>query len=140
MPQITIEYSRNVESRFDVRALVDAVHEAARSTGFFDRGNGIRTRAVPRDVFRVADGDPENGFVAVLVRMAEGRTVEQRTRVADDVFAAVCRMLATASATTPLAISLEVQEIADLHARNLNNLHERLTGRSRPQKGAASQS
>ena len=140
MPQITIEYSRNVESRVDVRALVDAVHEAARATGFFDQGNGIRTRAEPRDVYRIADGDPENGFVAVLIRMAEGRSVEQRTRVADDVFAVVCRMLATASATTPLAISLEVQEIADLHARNRNNLHERLTGRPRPQKGAASQS
>ena len=140
MPHITIEYSRNVESRIDVRALVDAVHEAARSTGIFDRGNGIRTRAEPRDVYRVADGNPENGFVALLVRIAEGRSIEQRTRLADELFAAACRVLATASATTPLAISLEVQEIADLHARNLNNLHERLTGRPRPQKGAASQS
>ena len=140
MPQITVEYSRNLEARADVRALVDAVHEAARATGLFDRGNGIRTRAAPRDVYRVADGDPANAFVAVILRIAEGRSVEQRTKLADEVFAVVCSQLAHASATSPLAISLEVQEVPDLHARNYNNLHERLTGRPKAQRGAASQS
>ena len=85
MPQITVEYSRNLETRADVRVLIDAVHEAARATGLFDLGNGIRTRAAPRDVYRVADGDPANAFVAVILRIAEGRSVEQRTRLADDV-------------------------------------------------------
>jgi 5-carboxymethyl-2-hydroxymuconate isomerase len=140
VPQITVEYSRNLETRADIRVLVDAVHEAARATGLFERGFGIRTRAEPRDVYRVADGDPANAFVAVILRIAEGRSVEQRTKLADEVFAAVCDHLAHVSATSPLAISLEVQEIPDLHARNRNNLHERLTGRPKPQRGAASQS
>ena len=140
MPQITVEYSRNLETRADVRVLIDAVHEAARATGLFDLGNGIRTRAAPRDVYRVADGDPANAFVAVILRIAEGRSVEQRTRLADEVFAVVCAQLAQASATSPLAISLEVQEVPDLHARNRNNLHERLTGHPKAQRGVASQS
>jgi 5-carboxymethyl-2-hydroxymuconate isomerase len=129
MPQITIEYSRNVESRADVRSLLTAVHEAARDTGLFERGFGIRTRAVASDLYLVADQSPDNAFVAVRARIAEGRTTAQREQLADALFAATCAQLAQASAHTPLAISIEVQEIAELGARNLNNLHQRLAGR-----------
>jgi 5-carboxymethyl-2-hydroxymuconate isomerase len=128
MPQITIEYSRNIEQRTDIASLVRIVHEAARSSGLFERGFGIRTRAAPRDTYAIANGDPANGFVAVIVRIAAGRSERQREHLADVVFAAVCRTLESAIASTPLAISLEVQEIASLGARNLNNLHERLAG------------
>ena len=144
MPQITVEYSRNVETRADVRALVKAVHEAALSSGLFERGFGIRTRAEPRDVYLVADQDPANAFVAVLVRIAAGRTEQQRDALADSIFAAVCCELAHASATTPLAISLELQEIAKFGARNHNNLHQRLASPGRAgadaQAGTPSQS
>lgn len=129
MPQITIEYSRNVEARADVPSLLRAVHEAARDTGLFERGFGIRTRAVARDLYLVANQDPDNAFVAVRARIAEGRTPVQREQLADALFTATCAQLAQASATTPLAISIEVQEIADLGARNLNNLHQRLAAR-----------
>jgi 5-carboxymethyl-2-hydroxymuconate isomerase len=129
MPQITIEYSRNVETRADVPALLRAVHEAARDTGLFERGFGIRTRAVARDLYLVANQDPDNAFVAVRARIAEGRTPVQREQLADALFRATCAQLAQASATTPLAISIEVQEIADLGARNFNNLHQRLAAR-----------
>lgn len=129
MPQITVEYSRNVEARADVPALLRAVHEAARDTGLFDKGNGIRTRAAARDLYLVANQDPDNAFVAVRARIAEGRTLAQREQLADALFAATCAQLAQASATTPLAISIEVQEITDIGARNLNNLHQRLARR-----------
>lgn len=126
MPQITLEYSRNVEPRADITALLRAVHEAARDTGLFERGFGIRTRAVARDLYLVADQDPGNGFVAVKVRIAEGRTAEQRERLADAIFSAMLQQLSAASSNSGLAISLEMQEIGTLGARNLNNLHERL--------------
>jgi 5-carboxymethyl-2-hydroxymuconate isomerase len=126
MPQITVEYSRNVESRTDIRRLVAVVHEAALASKLFGRGFGIRTRAAPRDIYAIADQDPDNAFVAVIVRLAAGRSDEQQSALADLVFRAVCEHLADASASTPLAISLEVQEIGELGARNLNNLHERL--------------
>lgn len=126
MPQITVEYSRNVEARADVVALVNSVHRAAVASGLFEHGFGVRTRAAPRDVYAIADQDPDNAFVAVVVRIASGRTIVQREALADAIFAAVCDSLADASANTPLAISLELQEIEPEGARNLNNLHQRL--------------
>jgi 5-carboxymethyl-2-hydroxymuconate isomerase len=126
MPQITVEYSRNVELRSDIHRLVAVVHHAALASKLFGRGFGIRTRAAPRDIYAIANQDPENAFVAVIVRLAEGRTEAQRNALADLVFNAVCEHLADASVSTPLAISLEIQEIRDLGARNLNNLHDRL--------------
>ena len=129
MPQITIEFSRNMESRTPIPALLKAVHEAALASGLFERGFGIRSRAVPRDCYLVADQDPENAFIAVIVRIAAGRTEQERNALADVIFAAVCRELEILISSVPLALSLEVQEIAELGARNLNNLHVRLAAK-----------
>jgi 5-carboxymethyl-2-hydroxymuconate isomerase len=125
MPQITVEYSRNLEARVDVVALVHAIHEAARSTGLFEQGYGIRTRAAPRDVYVIADTDPANAFVAVVVRIAEGRTASQKEKLADRVFGALRTQTADALASTRMALSVEIQDIAELGARNHNTLRPR---------------
>lgn len=126
MPQITIEFSTNMEGRADMRLLARIVHDTARSTGLFNKGYGIRTRLSPREDYVIADGDPDNAFVAIHLRIAHGRSEADRQRLAETVFAAACRHMATASETTPLALSLEVQEIGPVGAMNLNNLHDRL--------------
>jgi 5-carboxymethyl-2-hydroxymuconate isomerase len=118
MPHLIVEYSGNLEDRIDLRALVGVVHEAALATGAFDL-RAIRTRAEKRDVYILADGDPDNAFVMVTVRILRGRDEQTRARIGEAIFAAVCGHLHTMSATSPLAISVEVQEIdAIAFARN----------------------
>ena len=72
---------------------------------------GIRTRAARREHFRVADNDPANAFVAIYVRVAQGRSLETRKKLADLVFKAASDHLAPVFANTPIALSTEVQEI-----------------------------
>ena len=71
MPHIVVEYSANLDKDLDIRNLVDRVHEAVLASGVFELG-AVRTRAERRDVYRVADGDPNNGFVHVDIRIAPG--------------------------------------------------------------------
>lgn len=128
MPHILIEYSSNLKERFDIQSLVDRVHDAALETGVFPIG-GTRTRAFGRDHYCIADGDPENAFVHVTVRIGTGREMATRQAVADRLFEETCDALADVYQTSPLAISFELLEIDPDFSRKKNNLHHRLSSR-----------
>jgi 5-carboxymethyl-2-hydroxymuconate isomerase len=123
MPHFTIEYSRNLEDRVDFKELATIVHKAALSTGVFEVG-AVRTRTEPRDVYVIADGHPENAFVAITARIAQGRSPEVRKRLGETVFKALCSYLSKVYETTPIGLSLEVQEIDPTASFKQNNLHE----------------
>lgn len=125
MPHLIVEYSSNLEDerRVDIRALVDAVHAAALEAGVFPIG-GLRTRAERRDVYRVADGHADNGFVHVQARIGTGRTAEVRQKAAEHLFEAVKRATAKAFETSPLGLTLEIVEIDPVGSLKHNNLHE----------------
>jgi 5-carboxymethyl-2-hydroxymuconate isomerase len=122
MAHIIVEYSRNLEGRIAIRELLQKVHEAALESGVFEIG-GLRTRAEPRDAYVVADGHKDNAFVAVRARIGHGRDTETRKRAAQMVFDALCAYLSKVCENTPLAISLELQEIDPLTSFKKNNLH-----------------
>ena len=122
MPHIVIEYSANLESRIALRELVQKAHEAALASGVFEVG-GLRTRCARRDNYRIADGHPDNSFVAVNVRIGHGRDEATRHRAGKMIFEAVCAHLAPVYATTPMGITLDVAEIDPAAAFKQNNMH-----------------
>jgi 5-carboxymethyl-2-hydroxymuconate isomerase len=123
MPHIICEYSTNLEAKIGVDALLEVLHAAMMRTGASELG-GLRTRAAPREHFRIADHDPANGFVNVTIRVAKGRPAETRRMIAETVFADAQKHLERAFATTPLALSVEVQEIDPefrIHTSNIRD-------------------
>jgi|TARA_B100001079_G_scaffold114663_1_gene98685 5-carboxymethyl-2-hydroxymuconate isomerase len=122
MPHIFIEYSANLSRRIDISGLARAVHQAALNTEAFPEG-GIRTRQIPRDEYLIADGHPDNAFVHLLLRIGFGRDLETRQRIADDIFRTLCDFLAQDIAQSPLAISLELEEIVPETSLKKSNLH-----------------
>jgi 5-carboxymethyl-2-hydroxymuconate isomerase len=126
MPHIIVEYSANLDGRIDVKALVDDLHAAAAASGLFEIP-AIRTRAVRRDVFRVADGDTRNGFVHVTARVRQGRTAEQRKALGQALLAAANRRLDGVFASQPLALTIEVHEIDPEMTFRRNSIRERAT-------------
>ena len=124
MPHVTIEYSANLETDVAPARLVEALHVPALATGVFPIG-GLRTRAERRDVYRVADGDPYNAFVAVVARIGKGRSPETREAVARALMAALEAETAGAFARRGLGLTVEVQEIEGPSLKT-NNLHDRL--------------
>jgi 5-carboxymethyl-2-hydroxymuconate isomerase len=121
MPHLIVEYSANLERQIDIFKLVETVHQAALRTGVFEVA-AIRTRAAGRDHYVIADGYRDNAFVAIFVRVAPGRPPETRRRVGQEIFDAACEFLKNVYETTPLAISLEVQEIDNTAAFRKKNL------------------
>ena len=125
MPHIIIEYSANLDELTDIDAIVAAVHEAALDDGL-PALDALRTRAVARDHYRIADGDPAYGFVAVTARIGPGRepqAVERfLTRLIDTVDAALAPLLAD----HPVALSAEVQLIDPTLRINRNHIRTHL--------------
>ena len=109
MPHQFIEYSANLADRTDIQALVDRMHEVALQTGVFPMG-GLRTRAVCRDHYRIADGHPDNAFVNVYLRVAP-RPQDQRDHASKLLFDALKDFLAPVYDSSPLALSLEIQHL-----------------------------
>ena len=123
MPHLIIEYSSNLAAKLEVQTLVDRVHTAALETGMFKIG-AVRTRATARDFYRIADGHPDNGFIHLVLRIAQGRETEAKRRAGEAIFEAICNELQPLFETTPLGISFEIQEIEQSLSFKKNNLHE----------------
>ncbi|MFO1116390.1 MAG: 5-carboxymethyl-2-hydroxymuconate isomerase [Beijerinckiaceae bacterium] len=125
MPHCIVEYSANLEADLSPRKLIRRIYDAIVATGVYPLG-GVRVRAARRDVYIVADGDPENAFVAVLIRMGQGRDEATRRRVSQEVLAALADETSDSFARRGLSLSVEIQEIEESGASRKNNLHERL--------------
>lgn len=114
MPHIIVEYSANLDGSLDVQKLCDDLHQVVIDSGVAEVA-AIRTRAKRRDVYRIADGDPKNAFVHVVMRLRIGRSEEVRSKLADALLAATDRNLQ--HATHAIAISVEMEEIDNVTAR-----------------------
>ena len=125
MPHIIIEHSANVADLTDVNALVAAVHQAALEDGL-PALDALRTRAAPRDHYRIADGDPAYGFVYVTARIGPGREPEAVQRFLTRLIDTVDEMLAPLQADNPVAISAEVQLIDPTMRINRNHIRTHL--------------
>ena len=121
MPHIIIEHSANVADLTDMDALVLAVHEAALDDGLPSL-DALRTRAAPRDHYRIADGDPAYGFVYLIARIGPGREPEAIQRFLNRLIDTVDEVLAPVQSDHPVAISAEVQLIDPTMRINRNHL------------------
>jgi len=110
VPHQIVEYSSNLESKVNIAEMLMLLHETTASIEAFPRA-ALRTRAERRDQYCIADHDPENAFVHVLLRIASGRSEEQKKAAGDIIFSALCNFLAEVQAVTPIGISFEIQEI-----------------------------
>jgi 5-carboxymethyl-2-hydroxymuconate isomerase len=128
MPHVVVEFSANLRGRADVPRLLRVLHQAALDTGVFPRG-GSRTRAEERSEYLIADAHPDNAFVHVTLRIGHGRDLATRRRAGQAVFDALVAELAPAFEATPLAISLEVQEIDPDLTWKHNNVHRHVEAR-----------
>ena len=128
MPHLIIEYSANVADVVDVPDLVGAVHAAALATGTAPL-DALRTRAVARDHYAIADRDPSNKFIAVTARLGAGRSDSEKDSLVEVLMDALDEFLGEAQDT--IMLSVEYQEIDPAHRINKNNLRAVIAERSK---------
>ena len=129
VPHQIIEYSANLDELLDISTLVDALHLCAEGQEELPMG-GLRTRAYPSRDYLVADRHPDNAFIAVYLRIGEGRREEVLERAGKTLFDTLCEAVKDTFDDHPLALSYEIQLIDPRLRWNKNNLREQIGGES----------
>ncbi len=119
MPHVIIEYSDNIEAVCDIDSVVDSVHRAATSSPIIPIA-GLRTRAVARSNYRIADGGSGYAFVSVIVRLGPGRSDDQKLELVNLLMDALSKELETSPLS--IAFSVECQQIEAATRRNKNQI------------------
>lgn len=125
MPHFTIEYSANLDRRVDIAAAVEVVRRAAVETGIFPLG-GIRVRAIRCEHYAVADGNPDMGFMAMVLRLGEGRDLPTRKKAGEHIFKALSDFLEPVFAGGLFALSFDMQINDKETSWKRNNIHKHL--------------
>src|SRR5262245_22734437 len=129
MPHFTIEYSANIATRTDMSAVVELVRRAAVESGIFPLG-GIRVRAIRCDDYAIADGNPEFGFLAMILRLGEGRDLAARKQAGEHIFTELATYLEPVFQSSRFSLSFEMVEIAGETSWKKNNIHDYLKNKS----------
>jgi len=124
MPHITVEYSANLREIVDITQLLRAVHAGVLETGVVSP-SALRTRAVARDEYVIADDQPENMFVAVVARLAP-RPHGERQALLSAIVDAIDGYVGEEGQR--LMISVEVQQIDPEMRVNKNYLRAVMEG------------
>ena len=125
MPHFTIEYSANLDKRLDMAAVVELVRKAAIETGIFPLG-GIRVRALRCEHYAIADGNPQHGFLAMVLRLGEGRDLAARKKAGEHIFKALSAHLDPVFAASKFALSFDMQINDKDTSWKRNNIHDAL--------------
>ena len=123
MPHFTIEYSANLDARVDMGAVVEVVRKAAVETGIFPLG-GIRVRAIRCEHYAIADGSPHFGFLAMVLRLGEGRDLATRKDAGEHIFKVLSAYLDPVFKESKFALSFDMQINDKETSWKRNNIHD----------------
>ena len=127
MPHLSIEYSAGVETCIEMQAICASLYSAMLESRIFPQA-GIRVRAYRADHVHVADGHPENNFVAMTLSVGAGRSKGDLQEAGSMIFAAAQAAFEKLLASPHFALSLEIREIdPDLSWKD-TPIHARLSG------------
>jgi 5-carboxymethyl-2-hydroxymuconate isomerase len=125
MPHFSIEYSANLDAMLDMTETCELVRKAAVETGMFPVG-GIRVRAIRCEDYAIADGRHDYGFLAMLLRLGEGRDLAARQKAGAHVFQALSRHLDAVFTHSKFALSFDMQINDAATSWKRNNIHDAL--------------
>lgn len=126
MPHLIVEHTARLLQTHDMQALADRLRDVAVETGVFPLA-GVRVRLHAADVEAVADGHPDNAYVAILLRIGAGRDTATRRSAGQALFDAAQRFFETEIAGGHFMISLDIQVNDPEVSFKANSIRDRLS-------------
>ena len=125
MPHFILEHSANLNGQTDVQALCDIILKEALLTGYFEVG-AVRVRAMSCENYAIADQLQQNAFVHITIRMGAGRSLDDKKKIGEAIFAAATKQLLPLLNEPYFALSLDIEEINAELSWKKNAMHKRL--------------
>jgi len=124
MPHLTVEYTDNLaEPRMS--ELLSALNAVLIAHGDIYPIGGIRARALKLTEYVVADGQHDDAFVHVTLKIGTGRSEEVRQATGDELFAVLTGHFEAEFDAHSLALSLEIGEVETWKKNNIHRRYQR---------------
>jgi len=121
MPQITLEYTDNLE--FEIQPLLARLHSELVATGAINL-KGLKSRAVRHSDYRIADGCPDYAFVQVSLLIRAGRPPEVQREFSERIMAVLKETFSDRFEHGYLSLTVDVKEMREGIALTLHNIPE----------------
>jgi 5-carboxymethyl-2-hydroxymuconate isomerase len=122
MAHFIYEYSANLPAdQLDMSGLMAKMHKAADTSGVFPLA-GLRSRAIRCEEFRVGDGNPDNGFVNLSIKVGRGRDLDTRMDIGQTLFDILIEHLQPLFDSRGLAVSFEMRQLEEHVKFNKKNI------------------
>ncbi|MFO6425471.1 5-carboxymethyl-2-hydroxymuconate Delta-isomerase [Motilimonas sp. KMU-193] len=105
MPHLVMEYAQELETSHDIASLLNAVHDAAKGSGYFT-SSAIKSRAQPYPYYRIGDLGSEGMFIHLTVSLLKGRSSKEKYQLSQ----LLCRTL-TESVDFVGSVSVDVRDL-----------------------------
>ncbi|KZZ83650.1 MULTISPECIES: 5-carboxymethyl-2-hydroxymuconate Delta-isomerase [Bacillaceae] len=125
MPHIVVEYTKNIKDQADIPALLKKINGILLlRSDLFPKG-GIRSRAIELQDYLIADGQEDDAFVHISLKIGAGRSDEDKKEVCEKLFEMVKHHFQLLFSSRYLALSMELAEFSEAGTYKHNNIHER---------------
>lgn len=125
MAHAIVEWTDNLEGEADIHGLLSLIAAEMRDSGGVFPWGGIRVRGVKLSDYVIADGEGDDAFVNITVKMGAGRPAEFKARFFGQLFDKVKAHFAALYDRRYLALSLYVEEADEAGSFKHNNIHKR---------------
>lgn len=119
MPHLTLEYSDNLE--FEVQPLLARLHVTLAESGAVAL-KGLKSRAVRRSDYRLADGNADYAFVHLGMLIREGRPPETQRELAQRAMQVLEAEFGGRYENGYLSLSVDIKEMLDGIAITKHNI------------------
>jgi 5-carboxymethyl-2-hydroxymuconate isomerase len=121
MPHLTLEYSGNLH--FEIQPLLAQLHSELVATGAINL-KGLKSRAVRRSEYHIADGNPDYAFAHVSLFIREGRSLRVQSDIAQRVMAVLKETFGDRFENSHLSLSVDIKEMRQGIALTFHNIPE----------------
>ncbi len=125
MAHLTIQYSIELEKEYNIETFTEGLRATMCKTKIFPVG-GIRVRAWSTNKNAIADGNKNNKYVDLILRMGKGRTLDEKKKVGEKIIEFSKIFFSKEIENNYFALALEIIEIDTELSWKLNTIHARL--------------
>jgi len=110
MPQISLEYSSNIQDVTNFKQLFSAIHHVIHTSGRVLIEN-CKSRAICHKTYFIGQGNPMNAFIHLEVQWLEGRSTELKSQIGNELLSLLKKYYHSSMQQQNLQITVHIIDI-----------------------------